>query len=78
MVQLYDKAAVSVEDDIIDNLGDVIDPYVLASMVVGAIADEYGQATYEMAAEFWRRALDYRLPRLFAQIAREIPDPANA
>ena len=77
MVQLYDKAAISVEDNIIDNLGDLIDPYTLASMVVGAIADEYGGATYEMATDFWQRALDYRLPRLFAEIARSLPDPAN-
>ena len=75
--QLYDKAQVSIEDDIVEELGAWIDQYNLASMIVGAIADEYGSATLDQAKDFWYRALEYYLPEVFQSIARKLPDPAN-
>ena len=78
MVQLYDKAKVSIEDDLIEELGAWIDQYNLASMIVGAIADEYGTVTLDQGKDFWYRALEYYLPELFQSIARKLPDPANA
>ena len=77
MVQLYDKAKISIEDDVVEQLGAWIDQYNLASMIVGAIADEYGTATLEMAKDFWYRALEYYLPELFQSIARRLPDPSE-
>jgi len=61
MAQLYDKAAISVEDQLVDDVGDWIDQYNLASMIIDAIHEEYGMATLEMAKH----------------IARTLPDPAN-
>ena len=77
MVQLYDKAQVSIEDDIVEELGAWIDQYNLASMIVGAIADEYGAVTLEQCKDFWYRALEYYLPELFQSIARKLPDPSE-
>jgi hypothetical protein len=78
MAQLYDKAKLSIEDDVIDELGAWIDQYNLASMIVGAIEDEYGSATLEQGKDFWYRALEYHLPELFQHIAQTLPDPADA
>jgi hypothetical protein len=75
--KLYDKGQVSVEDDIIEELGAWIDQYNLASMIVGAIADEYGTATLDQGKDFWYRALEYYLPQLFQSIARRLPDPSE-
>jgi hypothetical protein len=75
--KLYDKGQVSVEDDIIEELGAWIDQYNLASMIVGAIADEYGTATLDQGKDFWYRALEYYLPELFQSIARRLPDPSE-
>ena len=75
--QLYDKAKVSIEDDIIEELGAWIDQYNLASMIVGAIADEYGTVTLDQGKDFWYRALEYHLPELFQSIARKLPDPSE-
>ena len=75
--QLYDKAKVSVEDDIVDELGAWIDEYTIASMIVGAIADEYGAVTLAQAKDFWYRALEYQLPEVFQHIARRLPDPSE-
>jgi len=77
MAQLYDKAAVSVRDQLVDDVGDWIDQYNLAAMIVGAIEEEYGVVTLEMAKDLWYRALEYHLPDLFGHIARTLPDPAN-
>ena len=77
MVQLYDKAKVSAEDQLVEDLGDWIDPYNLASMIVGAIADEYGTVSLENCKDFWYRALEYHLPELFQTIARRLPDPSE-
>ena len=75
MSQLYDKPATSVLDKLIDDVGDWIDQYNLASMIVGAINEEYGIVTLEMAQDLWYRALEYHLPELFDAIARRLPDP---
>ena len=77
MSQLYDKAAVSIHDQLIEDVGDWIDQYNLASMIIDAIQEEYGTATYGMAKDFWYRALEFHLPELFEHIARTLPDPAN-
>ena len=77
MAQLYDKAAISVEDQLVEDIGDWIDQYNLASMFIDAIHVEYGMATLEMAKDFWYRALEYHLPEIFEHIARTLPDPAN-
>jgi hypothetical protein len=77
MAQLYDKAQVSVEDQLVDDVGDWIDQYNLASMIIDAIEEEYGSATLEQAQDFWYRALEYHLPEIFEHIARTLPDPAN-
>jgi len=77
MAQLYDKAQVSIEDQLVDDVGDWIDQYNLASMIIDAIHEEYGMATLEMAKDFWYRALEYHLPEIFEHIARTLPDPAN-
>ena len=75
--QLYDKAKVSIEDDIIEELGAWIDQYNLASMIVGAIEEEWGTVSLENCKDFWYRALEYYLPELFQSIARKLPDPAD-
>ena len=77
MAQLYDKAQTSVLDQLVDDVGDWIDQYNLASMIIGAITEEYGSATLEQARDFWYRALEYHLPELFEHIARSLPDPAD-
>ena len=77
MVQLYDKAKVSAGDQLVEDLGDWIDPYNLASMITEAIREEYGMVTLEMAKDFWYRALEYHLPEIFEHIARTLPDPSE-
>ncbi len=77
MSQIYDKAFESVQDKLVEDVGDWIDQYNLASMVIGAIKEEYGTVTLEMAKDFWYRALEYYLPELFDSIARRLPDPAS-
>ena len=77
MVQLYDKAKVSAEDQLVEDLGDWIDPYNLASMITEAIREEYGMVTLEMAKDFWYRALEFHLPEIFEHIARTLPDPSE-
>jgi hypothetical protein len=77
MVQIYDKAAVSVRDQIVEDVGDWIDQYNLAAMIIGAIEEEYEVVTLEMAQDFWYRALEYHLPELFEHIARSLPDPSE-
>ena len=78
MSQLYDKAEISKHDQLVEDVGDWIDQYNLASMVVDAIEEEYGKATYEMARDFWYRALEFHLSHLFEQVARSLPDPVSA
>ena len=75
--QIYDKARVSIEDDVIEELGAWIDQYTLASMIVGAIEEEWGTVRFEDCKDFWYRALEYHLPELFQQIARRLPGPAD-
>ena len=75
--QLYDKAQVSIEDDIIEELGAWIDQYNLASMIVGAIEEEWGTVTLDQGKDFWYRALEYHLPEIFEHIARTLPDPGG-
>ena len=77
MAQLYDKAQVSVEDQLVEDVGDWIDQYNLASMIIDAIEEEYGSATLEQAQDFWYRALEYYLPDIFERIARSLPDPSE-
>ena len=77
MAQLYDKAAISVEDQLVDDVGDWIDQYNLASMIIDAIHEEYGVATLEMAKDFWYHALEYHLPEIFEHIARTLPYPSE-
>ena len=77
MTQLYDKACESVEDQLVDDVGDWIDQYNVARMVIDAIREEYGVVTLDMAKDFWYRALEYHLPELFEHIARLLPDPAS-
>ena len=77
MVQLYDKAAESVRDRLLEDLGDWIDQYNLAGMIIDAIEEEYGSATLEQAQDFWYRALEYHLPELFQHVARSLPDQAG-
>jgi hypothetical protein len=77
MHQLYDKALESAQDQLIQDVGDWIDPYTIAGMVIDAIREEYGSATYEQAQDFWYRALEYHLLDVFQEIARTLPDPAD-
>ena len=77
MVQLYDKAAESVHDQLVEDLGDWIDQYNLASMIIEAITEAYGSATLEQGQDFWYRALEFHLPEIFEHIARTLPDPAD-
>ena len=77
MVQPYDKARVSAEDRLIDELGDWIDPYTIASMIVGAIEEEWGSVTLDQCKDFWYRALEYHLHTEFEHIARRLPDPGE-
>jgi len=77
MAQLYDKAQVSIEDQLVEDVGDWIDQYNLASMIIDSIHEQYGMATLEMAQDFWYRALEYHLPELFEHIARSLPDPSE-
>jgi hypothetical protein len=74
---IYDKAYEGVRDQLTDDVGDWIDQYNLAHMILQAIEEEYGTVTLEMAKDFWYRALEYHLPELFQLIARSLPDPAN-
>lgn len=74
---LYDKALESKEDQLVEDVGDWIDQYNLARMITDAIRDQRGEATLEMAKDFWYRALEYHLPELFDHIARTLPDEAD-
>ena len=74
MVQLYDKAAVSQHDDLIDALGYRIDPYEIAARVVDAIEEEWATVNEDMCLEFWSMALD-DLYRDFVKLARRLTDP---
>ena len=75
--QIYHEAADPALDPLIDDTADHIDIYNLASMIVRAIADQYGTASLEQVRDFWYRAVRYSLPDLFAHIARWLPDPAD-
>jgi len=75
--QLDDKAKVSIEDDIVETLGAWIDQYTIASMIVGAIEEEWSTVTLENCKDFWYRALEYHLPEVFQQVARRLPDPSE-
>ena len=74
MAQLYDKAALSIQDQLVEDVGDWIDQYNLASMIIDAIHEEYGSATLEQGKDFWYRALEFHLPEIFEHIARTLPD----
>jgi hypothetical protein len=74
---IYDKAYEGVKDQLTDDLGDWIDQYNLAHMILQAIEEEYGTVTLEMAKDLWYRALEYHLPELLKHIARTLPDPAS-
>jgi len=76
MSQLYDKAAVSIEDRLVDDLGDWIDQYNIARLIVESIKDEWGTVTYGMCQDLWYRALD-QLPSLILDVARWLPDPGE-
>ena len=76
MAQLYDKAAVSIHDDLIDALGDRIDPYEIAARAVDAIEEEWSTVNEDMCLEFWSIALD-DLYRNFVKLARRLTDPAD-
>jgi hypothetical protein len=77
MSQIYDKACESVQDQLLDDLGDWIDQYNVAGMIVDAIREEWGTATLEMAKDLWYDALEYHLADVFKSIARRLPDPAD-
>ena len=74
MAQLCDKAAVSTQDQLVEDIGDWIDQYNLASVIIDAIREQYGSATLEQAKDFWYRALEFHLPEIFEHIARTLPD----
>ena len=75
--QLYNKPELSIEDQLVEDVGDWIDQYTLARMITDAIREEYGTVTYEQAQDFWYRALEYHLSDLFEHIARSLPDPSH-
>jgi len=74
MVQLYDKAALSARDQLVDTLGDRIDPYEIAARVVNAVEEEWGTVGEDMCLEFWSIALDELYTR-FQKLARRLADP---
>jgi len=75
MSQLYNKAAVSQRDAIVDDLGDWIDQYSIASLVVEAIGEEWsGVVTLERAKELWYLACD-GLAKFLEERARWLPEP---
>ena len=76
MDRTYCKAYVQT-DKLVEDLGDWIDQYNLASMILEAINDDERTPTLDMAKDFWYRALEYHLPDVFKEIASSLPDPAN-
>ena len=76
MNQLYNKAAVSIHDDLIDALGDRIDPWEIAARVVDAIEEEWSTVNEDMCLEFWELALN-DFYRNFVKLARRLSDPAS-
>ncbi|MGA8849383.1 MAG: hypothetical protein WB564_06135 [Dehalococcoidia bacterium] len=77
MSQLYDKAAVSERDAIVEDLGDWIDQYNIANLVVDALEEEWNcPPTLERAKDLWYRACE-ALSDFLEQISRRLPDPAD-
>jgi len=76
MDQLYDKAAVSTRDWLIDDLGDSINQYDLAARIIEIIEEEWGTVNRDMCHEFWLMTLP-QLKFFLTRIARWLPDPAN-
>jgi hypothetical protein len=77
MPQTNNKAPASLDDQLVEDLGDWIDEYNLATMITDAIREECGTVTLQMAKDFWYRALEYYLPELFQHIARTLPAPVS-
>lgn len=75
MAQIYDKAAVSTHDQLVDDLGDRIDPYEIAARVADAVEEEWGSVSEDMCLELWSIALDELYPRL-QKLARRLADPS--
>jgi hypothetical protein len=75
MPQLYDKAAVSERDAIVEDLGDWIDQYNIASLVVDALEEEWNcPVTLERAKDLWYRACE-GLSDFLEERARWLPEP---
>ena len=74
MDRTYCKAYVQT-DKLVENLGDWIDQYNLASMILEAINDDERTPTLDMAKDFWYRALEYHLTTLFEEIACSVATP---
>jgi hypothetical protein len=77
MVELYNKAPASLDDQLVEDLGDWIDQYNLATMITDAIRQQYGTVTLQMAKDLWYRALEYYLPHVFEEIANWLPNPVS-
>ena len=76
MSQLYDKVEISKHDQLVDDLGDWIDQYNIAGLIVEALSEEWGSATYERGKDLWYRFLE-RFPRLLSQTSRWLDDPSD-
>ena len=74
MDRTYCKAYVQT-DKLVEDLGDWIDQYNLAAMIIEALQEHHGTATLDMAKDFWYRALEYHLTTLFEEIACSIETP---
>ena len=72
----YLQDSIVAEDKIVDDLGDWIDQYNIASCVVDALCEQWGSATYERGKDLWYRFLE-RLPGLLEETARWLDDPAD-
>jgi uncharacterized protein YktB (UPF0637 family) len=74
MTQLYNKATVSLRDQLIDDLGDRIDPYEIAARVVNAVEEEWSTIGGDMCLELWSIALDDLYTHL-RKLARRLANP---
>ena len=74
MIPINQTPRTAARHQLVDNLGDRIDPYEIAARVVNAVEEEWGTVGEDMCIELWSIALDELYTR-FQKLARRLADP---
>ena len=64
------------QNKLTEDVGDWIDQYNIAQLIVEAVEEEWGIVTEDMCHELWLRYL-YVLPSQLADFACHLPDPTE-